>query len=86
MTKTTSTLWTPGGNGSGDDRREVHLPPQYLQMVSILADTSADLSLGLHCSICGQDLVGKNAREDTRWMMECGCRTFVGANPLPRGH
>lgn len=86
MTVRTTTLWTPGGLVNVGERVEVRVPPEYMRMVAVLAETSSDIGLGIHCSRCGQDLVGKNARADTQWIMECACRTFIGANPLPRAN
>jgi hypothetical protein len=83
--KTPTQFWTPGGMIS-TGREEVRVSPEYLRMVAVLAETSAEIELGLHCTRCAQDLVGKNARADTQWIMECACRTFIGANPLPRGN
>ena len=77
---TNTQFWTPP-----DAREEVRVPPEYLKMIAVLADTSAQMRLGLHCSKCGQDLIGKNAHGDRRWVMECACRTFIGGNPLPKG-
>lgn len=58
--------------------------PEYLRMILVLANTSTKMGLGLHCSRCGQDLVGKNAEHDRFFTMECRCRVFIGKNPLPR--
>lgn len=63
-------------------RTEVKLPMEYMQMLAVLAETSADIDLGLHCSRCKENVVGKNARGDNRWIMECACRTYIGTNPL----
>lgn len=68
------------------ERQEVRLPPEYMQMLAAFAETSGDIDLGLHCSQCKQNVVGKNGRSDSRWIMECACRTFIGANPLPARH
>lgn len=76
---TPTQFWTPS-----TAREEVRLPSEYMQMLAVFAKTCAQIHLGLHCAQCGQDLGGKNADQDHRWMMECGCRTFFGANPLPR--
>ena len=73
-------LWTPAGFANTAREQQV-LPPEYLRMLSILADTSAQIDVGLHCSRCGVDLVGQNDHSDSRWMLECGCRTFLGGNP-----
>lgn len=78
-------IWTPGGMLS-TERKEQHLPPEYLRMLAVLAETSGDIRIGLHCADCKQDIVGKNARADNKWIMECACRTFIGVNPLPRAN
>lgn len=67
-------------------RQDVVLPPEYMQMLAALAETSSEIDLGLHCSRCHQDLTGRNGHGDRRWVMECACRTFVGKNPLPRAN
>lgn len=76
---------TPGGTYA-IGREDVTLPPEYMQMLTALAETSSVVDLGLHCSRCGQDLRGANGRSDQRFVMECACRTFVGGNPRPRAH
>lgn len=81
----TSTQFGVTSGGLHIGRTEVRLPPEYMQMLSALADTSGVIDLGLHCSRCRQDLRGANGRSDSRWIMECACRTFIGANPLPGG-
>jgi hypothetical protein len=72
-----SSIWTPATT----ERQTVNLPPEYMKMLAVLAETSAQIDLGLHCSRCNQDLSGKNATADKGWIMECACRTFVGRNP-----
>jgi hypothetical protein len=78
-------LSTPGGILS-TGRTEERWPPEFMRMIALLAETSADIDIGLHCSRCKENLVGRNAREDRQWRLECACRTFVGANPLPKGN
>lgn len=73
-------IWMPGVKA----RTEQRLPPEYLRMLAVLAETSGDIRIGLHCADCDQDIVGKNARADNHWIMECACRTFIGGNPLPK--
>lgn len=63
-------------------RRTVDLPMEYMQMLAVLAETSSEVHIGLHCSLCKENIVGKNATSDKRWVMECACRTFVGVNPI----
>ena len=76
-----SVLYTPHGTVSLS-RDEVPVPPEYLRMLAVFANTSEDLSLGLHCARCKQDLHGANTEHQGQWTMECGCRTFVGRNPM----
>jgi hypothetical protein len=66
------------------ERTEQRLPVEYMRMLTAFALHSNDLDLGLYCSRCGVNLSGKNASVDNRFLMECACRTFIGANPL--GH
>lgn len=66
-------------------RREVKLPMEYMQMLAVLAETSGEIHVGLHCSLCKENIVGKNATSDKQWIMECACRTYIGANPI-RSH
>lgn len=63
-------------------REQLTLPPEYMQMLAALAETSSVIDVGLHCSRCKESLSGKNATSDNRWIMECACRTFVGRNPI----
>lgn len=74
-------LWTPGGTIS-TERQTVNLPPEYMKMLAVFGETSSEINLGLHCSRCKQDVVGKNATADKGWIMECACRTFIGRNPI----
>lgn len=76
-------IWTP--EATATKRQTVNLPPEYMQMLAVLAETSGDINLGLHCSVCHENVVGMNGHSDTRWIMECACRTFVGKNPT-RSH
>lgn len=78
-----SLIWTPGGSAN-TERQVVQLNAGVLSKMAILAEIAGDLRWGMHCADCGQDITGKNAREDTHWRMECGCRSYVGTNPLPR--
>lgn len=80
-----SLIWTPGGM-LNTEREVTRLPPEYLKMLAVLAETSGDIDLGLHCSRCKENVQGKNARGDNQWRMECSCRTFIGGNPLPKAH
>lgn len=76
-------LFKPNGGVLALGREKTTVPPEYLRMLAVLGDTSADLDLGLHCSRCKENLRGLNGRSDGTWTLECGCRTFTGGNPLP---
>ena len=82
----TDTKFGLTANGMLVGRQELSLPPEYVQMLAAFAETSSAIDLGLHCSRCGQDLRGANGRGDARWIMECACRTFIGANPVQRAN
>jgi len=76
-----SVLYTPHG-AVNLSRETVSVPPEYLKMLAVMADTSADIGIGLHCTKCKQDIRGANSGNDARWTVECGCRTFSGRNPF----
>lgn len=76
-----SLLFLPGGGVYQTEREEEHVPMDYLRMLMVLADTGAQMGLGLHCANCKQDLVGDNDILSPTFRMECACRTFVGKNP-----
>lgn len=67
-------------------QKVVLLPPEYLKMLAVFADTSEDMHLRLVCSLCKEDIGGRNHKGDLRWKMGCTCRSFVGGNPLPMAH
>lgn len=73
-------LYTPHGRVNLE-REVVDVPPAYLDRILLLADTTNDIQLGLHCTRCQQDVRGANRTSDGLLRMECGCRTFVGRNP-----
>jgi len=77
-------LYTPHGMVNLD-RTEIALPPEYMRMLAVMADTSADVGIGLHCVKCKQDVRGSNTGTDSKWRLECGCRTFIGKNPMVQG-
>lgn len=76
-------LFAPDGSGAIlTQRRIVRLPAAFMQTLAAFADVSAEINLGLHCSVCKQDIRGENHSQSARWTMECECRTFVGENPV----
>jgi len=79
-----SVLYTPHG-AVNLSREEIDIPPDYLKMLLVLADTSATIRIGLHCTKCKQDIRGANSISDGILRAECGCRTFRGTNPMRTG-
>lgn len=58
----------------------VTVPASWMQLMSNFAATwgRADgHALGIHCSRCGQDLIGGNSATDAVLKVNCGCREFV---------
>lgn len=72
-------LFAPNGSASIITKREqVRLPAAFMKTLAAFADVSAEINLGLHCSLCKQDIRGENHSQAARWTMECECRTFIG--------
>ena len=79
-----SQLLMPDGRVVETDRKEEHWPPEFMKMLAVFAMACNDHHLGIVCLQCQQPLSGQNARDDNFWHMECGCRKYIGRNPLPR--
>lgn len=86
-------IWTPDGIIGLTPRERVELKPGLVAWLAQFEDFAKHFSLGLHCSKCGADLVGKNSERDRVFSAVCQCREFVGRNrdwktanalPLPR--
>ena len=77
-----SPIYAPDGRVASA-RPEEHWPPEFMKMLAVFAETLHTTKLGIRCEQCKQPLNGHNAREDNFWRMECGCRTYIGRNPLP---
>lgn len=74
-------LWTPDGlMDIGQKAERVELKPGVMEWLRQFSDVAGVLKLGVHCSLCGKDLIGKNADTDKVYGVACGCRDFVGAN------
>lgn len=74
-------IWTPDGIvnlGKTVDR--VELRKGVMEWLRQFSDVAAALGLGMHCSKCKADIVGKNADSDRVFSVTCGCREFVGEN------
>jgi hypothetical protein len=76
-----SLIFTPQGVVD-TERPVVEMNERVAMKLAIFAEVAGHLHWGLHCSLCKQDISGRNAREETQWQMDCGCRTYVGKNPL----
>lgn len=75
-------IWTPDGvrtMGTATPDR-VELRPVVMEWLKVFNDIAAQLKLGLHCGLCGADLIGKNAMSDAVFSVTCGCREFIGPN------
>ena len=81
MPKPTSALWTPNGLKTvGKPLERVELRPGLTEWFRQFVEVAAHFSLGLHCSKCGADIVGRNADSDRSFSVACGCREFIGMN------
>ena len=75
-------LWTPDGVqmlGTQQPER-IELRPGVLEWLRQFADVAAALKLGIHCSLCKADLVGRNRDSDKTFSVTCGCRELIGTN------
>jgi len=74
-------IWTPQGvKGEGVNLHRVEMTGMQMGALREFADFARHFSLGLHCSKCGTDLVGKNASYDGAHIVACACREFIGPN------
>ncbi len=85
MPKPSPAIWTPNGIVNLDGkpsttRQRVELRPGLVEWLRQMNDFAAHFQLGLHCSKCGADVIGKNADTDRVFSAACGCREFVGLN------
>lgn len=78
-------LYTPDGGVIEAVRPETHWPPEFMRMLAVFAANCGDTELGIRCERCKQMLQGHNAKADNYWHMECGCRKYLGRNPLSTG-
>lgn len=64
-------------------REPIELPNELMLWLRTFAEFASEARMGLHCSICKQDLVGGAAfYGDLKLTMKCGCRDFVGVDPV----
>lgn len=75
-------LWTPDGitmlGGKQPERFE--LRAGVIEWLRQFSDVAATLKLGIHCSLCGNDVVGRNSDASKVFAVTCGCRELVGPN------
>jgi hypothetical protein len=75
-------IWTPDGLrtiGAKAPER-VELRAEVMEWLRQFADVAEALKLGVHCGLCGADLVGRNSDSDRVFSATCGCREFIGRN------
>lgn len=74
-------IWTPDGVVNlGATVERVELRKGIMEWLRQFSDVATALGLGMHCSKCKADIVGKNADSDRVFSVTCGCREFVGEN------
>lgn len=76
-------IWTPDGIRKIDAKaaERIELMPGQLERLIQFGDVAAAFELGIHCTLCSADLVGKNATSDRVYSVSCGCRDFMGNAP-----
>lgn len=87
-------IWTPDGirtiGTKAPERAE--LRAEVMEWLRQFADVATALKLGIHCGLCGADLIGKNSDSSLVFSVTCGCREFIGRNrewtpsPAPNLH
>lgn len=75
-------IWTPEGVVMlGEKQAErVELRPGIMEWLRQFSDVAQALGLGMHCSKCKKDLVGKNSDSDKVFAVVCECREFIAMN------
>ena len=72
-------IWTPSGM-IGARLERVELTPGLIEWLAQFDLFAQKFGLGLHCSKCHADLVGKNHENAKVFSAACGCREFIGHN------
>jgi hypothetical protein len=75
-------IWTPDGlyGESQHQRERVELRKGLSEWLRQFSDFAEHFQLGIHCSRCQADLVGKNSDSDKVFTVACKCREFIGTN------
>lgn len=78
----TKAIWTPEGVVNlGEKKPErIELSTGLTEWFRQFNDVAAHFHLGLFCSKCQADIVGKNSDSDRVFSVTCGCREFIGRN------
>ena len=78
----TDKLWTPDGVVDLDGKRteRVELRAGVGEWIRQFSDVAAALGLGLHCSRCQGDIIGKNSDTAQVYAVVCNCREFIWPN------
>ncbi len=81
MSDGSQAIWTPDGvHVLGKPVERVELRAALMEWFVQFADFAEHFALGIHCSKCGKDVIGKNADTARVLAVVCGCREFVGLN------
>jgi len=76
-------LFTPDGGAialDGKPLERVELRSTLVEWLRQFADFAERYEMGIHCSRCGKDFIGRNADSDATFSHACECREFIGAN------
>lgn len=83
-------LWTPQGIVKVDGKKldRISLRPGLGEWMRQFSDFASAQRLGIHCSDCGADVVGRNSDSDATFSVACGCREWIFDNreylkPMP---
>jgi hypothetical protein len=76
-------LWTPDGvvDLAGKKAAErIELSKNLIEWFAQFSAFAASQRIGMHCGLCGADILGKNGANDRVFTVTCGCREWVGTN------
>lgn len=73
----------PNGKRIVPSDARVEIPQAHMAAFREFAEFAAHYRLGIHCSVCGNDLIGRNADQDSRHSVACTCREFIAVNDRP---
>jgi hypothetical protein len=76
-------LWTPDGVVDLDAKKKaarVELSKNLCEWFVQFSAFAQSQKIGIHCGLCGADIVGNNGASDRVFTVTCGCREWVGTN------